>query len=146
MAKPPIFTAGYEGTVQEELLDRLQAAGARVLLDVRAVPSSRKPGFSKKLLGASAEARGIKYIHLQALGTPKAGRVAARAGRPAEMEAIFARHMLTAEAVAALATARDVVRATPTCLLCFEKDPHHCHRRIVADMIAAETGQKIQHL
>jgi uncharacterized protein (DUF488 family) len=147
MAKPPaIFTAGYEGTVQDELLDRLVAAGARVLVDVRAVPLSRKPGFSKKLLGASAEARGIRYVHLQALGTPKPGREAARAGRAAEMARIFDAHMATGAAQAALAAARDIVAAEPGCLLCFEKDPHFCHRSIVARLIAAQTGQGIRDL
>lgn len=146
MPCPPLFTTGYEGLVQDQLLDRLQAAGARVLLDVRAVPMSRKPGFSKKILAASAEARGIRYVHLQALGTPKPGRDAARAGRSAEMERIFAAHMATEPAQAALGAARDIARAEPVCLLCFEHDPRNCHRRIVAELIAQQTGQAIDHL
>jgi uncharacterized protein (DUF488 family) len=146
MPAPVIFTAGYEGSVQDELLDRLVSAGARVLLDIRAVPQSRKPGFSKRLLAASAEARGIRYVHLQALGTPKPGRDAARAGHAAEMERIFAAHMATETARAALVAARDIVTSAPACLLCFERDPHFCHRRIVADMLSAQTGQAIEHL
>jgi uncharacterized protein (DUF488 family) len=146
MSAPPIYTAGYEGHVQDELLDCLVAAGAATLLDVRAVPMSRKPGFSKRLLAASAEARGLRYVHLQPLGTPKPGREAARAGRAEEMARIFAAHMQTEAAGAALAAARDIVRAAPTCLLCFERDPHFCHRRIVAEMIAGDTKQVIQHL
>jgi len=146
MLAPFIFTTGYEGRVQDELLDRLVAAGARVLLDIRAVPMSRKPGFSKRLLGASAGVRGIRYAHLQALGTPKPGREAARAGRAGEMERIFSDHMATEAAQAALAAARDIVTSVPTCLLCFERDPHFCHRRIVAGLLAAETGQAIEHL
>ena len=146
MAARVILTAGYEGRVQDELLDRLVAVGARVLLDIRAVPMSRKPGFSKRVLGASAEARGIRYVHLQALGTPKAGREAARAGHAAEMERIFAAHMATEAARAARGAARESVMSAPACLLCFERDPHFCHRRIVAGMLAAETGQAIEHL
>jgi uncharacterized protein (DUF488 family) len=144
--QPLIFTTGYEGRVQDELLDRLAAAGVGVLLDVRAVPMSRKPGFSKRMLAASAEARGLRYVHLQPLGTPKPGRDAARAGHAAEMERIFAAHMETEAAQLALAGARDIVQAAPTCLLCFERDPHLCHRRIVADMIAATTHQAVEHL
>jgi uncharacterized protein (DUF488 family) len=113
---------------------------------VRAVPMSRKPGFSKRLLGGSAEARGIRYVHLQPLGTPKPGREAARAGRASEMERIFAAHMQTPPAQEALAAARGIVQSAPTCLLCFERDPHFCHRRIVAEMISAETKQKVEHL
>jgi len=146
MVRPTIFTAGYEGRVQDELLDRLVAAGVAVLLDVRAVPMSRKPGFSKRLLAASAAACGIRYVHLQPLGTPKPGRQAARAGHADEMTRIFAAHMATEPAQAALVAARDIVVAAPTCLLCFERDPHFCHRRIVADMLVAATGQGVEHL
>ena len=143
---PVIFTAGYEGLIQEDLLGCLTCAGVVVLIDVRAVPNSRKPGFSKRVLCASCEARGIRYVHLQSLGTPKAGRQAARAGRADEMEAIFDAHMRTEPAQLALSAARDIAVSAPACLLCFERDPHLCHRRVVGEAIAARTGQRIVHL
>ena len=146
VSAPVLFTSGYEGLVQDQLIDRLVSAGVAVLVDVRAVPNSRKPGFSKRLLCASAEARSIRYVHVQALGTPKAGRQAARAGHAGEMAEIFNEHMQTDAAQAALVTARDIAADAPACLLCFERDPHLCHRRIVADLIAAQTGQRIVHL
>jgi uncharacterized protein (DUF488 family) len=145
-AAPALCTAGYEGLVQEQLFDRLEAAGVRVLIDIRAVANSRKAGFSKTVLGASAEARGLRYMHVRALGTPKAGRQAARAGRGAEMAAIFGAHLATPAAQAGLAAARDVARAEPSCLLCFERDFHLCHRTIVAAAISAQTGQPVVHL
>ncbi len=145
-AAPPLCTAGYEGLVQDQLFDRLEAAGVRVLIDIRAVANSRKPGFSKTILAASAQVRGLRYIHMQPLGTPKAGRQAARAGRAAEMAAIFGAHLATDAAQTALAAARDVARSEPSCLLCFERDFHLCHRTIVAAAIAAETHQQIVHL
>jgi uncharacterized protein (DUF488 family) len=142
----PIFTCGYEGLVQEQLLDRLVAAGVQTLLDVRAIAQSRKAGFSKSLLGSSAASRAVSYVHLRSLGTPKAGRIAARAGRAAEMEAIFSVHMATEAAQAGLAEAVGIASAGPTCLLCFERDPHMCHRRLVAEAMSARTGQVIRHL
>jgi len=142
----PVFTIGYEGLVQDQLLDRLVAAGVGTLLDVRAIPQSRKAGFSKTVLGSSAASRDILYVHERSLGTPKAGRVAARAGRAAEMQAIFAVHMTTDAAKTGLAEAVIVAAGSPTCLLCFERDPHRCHRRIVADAIAENTGQSVRHL
>jgi uncharacterized protein (DUF488 family) len=141
-----LHTVGYEGRVQDGLLDLLAAAGVTTLLDVRAVPMSRKPGFSKRILGASAEARGIRYCHIPALGTPKPGRQAARAGRAADMAAIFNTHMDTEAARTGLAQAVQIAAGGGVCLLCFEHDPALCHRRIVADLIAAETGQPITHL
>jgi hypothetical protein len=47
------------------------------LIDVRDVPLSRKPGFSKSALQANLEAHGIAYVHLKGLGDPKPGREAA---------------------------------------------------------------------
>jgi uncharacterized protein (DUF488 family) len=138
-----LYTAGYEGRVQNDLLDVLEANGVQVLLDVRAVPMSRKPGFSKRILGASAEARGIRYCHIPALGTPKPGRQAARAGRADEMAAIFNAHMEGHAAQSGLTEATRLATSHATCLLCFERDPHFCHRRIVADMIQSQTGTQI---
>ena len=143
---PDIFTIGYEGLVQPQLLDLLVAARVQTVLDVRAVASSRKAGFSKNLLRASLTAVGLGYVHDIRLGTPKAGRQAVRAGRVGEMAAIFATHMQNAPAQSGLAEATTLAAAQPICLLCFERNPHHCHRTILASMIRAQTGQSIRHL
>ena len=85
-----IFTIGYEGATVGEFIAALQSAGIERVLDVRALPLSRRPGFSKSSLRASLEQSGIEYIHLKALGTPSEGRTAARAGRHADMARIYA--------------------------------------------------------
>ena len=128
------------------MLAALGHAGVDLLIDVRAVPRSRKPGFSSRLLAASAEAAGIGYRHLQRLGTPKPGRDAARSGNAAGMATIFNAHMTGDEPQAALAEAVALAQERRACLLCFERDPHFCHRTIVAAMVAARTGQGIVHL
>jgi uncharacterized protein (DUF488 family) len=145
-AESALFTIGYEGLVQDQLLDLLLANGVRTLLDVRAVPLSRKAGFSKTVLGASLVARGIRYLHDRRLGTPKPGRDAARRGRSETMQAIFETHMQTAAALEGLSDAVQLARAEPICLLCFEREPHDCHRSIVARLIHGRTGQPIRHL
>ena len=83
-----LATIGYESDVQPAVIDKLRRAGVEVLIDVRAVASSRRAGFSKSLLAGSLAEAGIDYVHLRQLGTPKAGRQAARAGRIAEMHDI----------------------------------------------------------
>ena len=85
-----IFTIGYEGTTQPEFIAALTAAGVQRVIDVRAVPLSRKPGFSKTILANGLAEAGIDYVHLKALGTPPEGREAARKGRHAELERIYA--------------------------------------------------------
>ena len=62
------------------------------------------------------------------------------------MRAIFTSHMATVPAQAGLADAVRQATSSATCLLCFEREPHDCHRSIVAEMIRAQTGQTIRHL
>lgn len=142
----PLFTIGYEASTLPAVLATLRQAQVKLLIDVRAVAASRKPGFSKRLLSASLAEAGIEYLHLQQLGTPKPGRQAARAGHTADMHAIFDAHMAHDQPQLALAEATAHARARPACLLCFERDHQACHRALVAEMISATTGQPIHHL
>ena len=130
-----LATIGYETDTQNGLIRRLKAAEVELVVDVRAVASSRKAGFSKTLLGNSLNAEGVDYLHLRALGTPKPGREAARAGRVDEMRRIFEAHLEEPEAQLALAQATDLAKQKRIALLCYEDDPNCCHRKIVADRI-----------
>ena len=85
---PDLLTIGYEGCTIQDVLGVLTEAKVGLLIDVRAMPRSRKPGFSKRQLAAGLDEKGIPYVHLVGLGTPKAGRDAVRAGHPEIMEAI----------------------------------------------------------
>lgn len=123
-----VFTIGYEGATQSELIAALQRAAVERVIDVRAVPLSRKPGFSKNVLAAGLKEAGIDYIHLKALGTPPEGREAARKKRFDEMERIYAAQLGTVEAAAQSAQLVELAREKPSALLCFERDPAHCHR------------------
>jgi uncharacterized protein (DUF488 family) len=141
-----IATIGYEDCTIDMVLAALRDAGVGLLIDVRAVAQSRKPGFSKRQLAAALDQSAIAYVHLQRLGTPKPGRDAVRAGHPERMEVIFREHMNSDDAQAELAQAKHLVRERPACLLCFERDHTTCHRRIVAEMISSETKQPVRHL
>jgi uncharacterized protein (DUF488 family) len=141
-----LLTIGYEGCTIDQVLAELKAAGVKLLIDVRAVPMSRKPGFSKRQLAAGLDEQGIAYVHLQGLGTPKPGRDAVRAGHPERMEPIFREHMTSDRAQVELAQAKHLARERRACLLCFEQDPMHCHRRFVAEMITEETRQPVVDL
>lgn len=132
-----LATIGYETDTQAGMIQRLKAADVEMVVDVRAVASSRKAGFSKTLLGNSLKAEGVDYLHLRPLGTPKPGRDAARAGRTDEMRAIFNAHLEEPAAQLALAQATELARDKRIALLCYEDDPNCCHRRIVADRIRA---------
>jgi uncharacterized protein (DUF488 family) len=141
-----LFTIGYEGSTQAEVIGRLKTAGVEVLVDVRAVAASRRAGFSKTLLGQSLKAEGVDYIHLRALGTPKAGRDAARKGDVATMHAIFNAHMQEPDAEAAFQNLRHVAGQKRVALLCFEAEACGCHRAILADRLAREDGAEVVDL
>jgi uncharacterized protein (DUF488 family) len=142
-----LATIGYQSATPDSFLRALESARVELLVDIRAVASSRRPGFSKTKLAASVAESGIDYLHLRALGTPADGRAAARAGHHAEMRRIFLAHMSTAEARDALEDLAEIVRsARRVCLLCFEADPVQCHRNIVASMLAEMMPLQILHL
>lgn len=141
-----LSTIGYELATLPEVIEKLRAAGVEIVVDVRAVASSQRAGFSKTILRTTLEAEGIAYEHLRDLGTPKPGRQAARSGRIADMEAIFATHMETPEAQHGLARAVAIASEQHAALLCYEACASHCHRHVVADMIREATGCEVRDL
>jgi uncharacterized protein (DUF488 family) len=139
-----IFTIGYEATTVPDFLAALTQAGVERVIDVRALPLSRRPGFSKTPLRVALEDVGIEYVHLKALGTPADGRAAARAGRHADLERIYAGQLELPEAMAQGAQMLDLAAEKPSALLCFEREPAHCHRTLLLDAVAQ--GAQIVHL
>ena len=143
----PVFTIGYQGATVPGVLDALRQTKVDLLVDIRAVASSRRPGFAKTALAASVEKIGVEYLHLRGLGTPADGRAAARAGKYDQMRRIFLAHLATDEAQTQLATLTSLVRdGRRVCLLCFEAEAEHCHRTLVANALAKTLGVGIVHL
>jgi uncharacterized protein (DUF488 family) len=133
-----IFTIGYEGATVAEFLAALQKAGVERVIDVRAVPNSRRPGFSKTPLRNALAEAGIDYVHLRALGTPADGRAAARAGRKDELKRIYAGQLELPEAIAETGKMLDLSREKPSALLCYERDPAACHRTLLLEAVAPD--------
>jgi uncharacterized protein (DUF488 family) len=132
-----VYTIGYEGSDIERFVATLRAVGVTMLVDVRAVAVSRKKGFSKSRLRERLDAERISYVHLVNLGDPKVGREAARGGNYRKFRQVYAAHLKTADAVCALSVLDEAARRDIVCLMCFERDPAVCHRRIIADRLKA---------
>ncbi|MDE0879437.1 MAG: DUF488 domain-containing protein [Sphingomonas bacterium] len=139
-----IYTIGYEATTMTDFLAALTGAGAMRVIDVRALPLSRRPGFSKTSLAASLKEAGIDYVHLKALGTPKPGRDAAKKGDVATLTAVYANQLALPEAQAQSAIMLDLAHEAPSALLCYERDPCHCHRTLL--LAAVGQGEKVVDL
>ena len=139
-----LFTIGYEAVTQADFLAELARAGVRRVVDVRALPLSRRPGFSKTPLKYALAEVGIDYVHLRALGTPAAGREAARKGRIAELERIYADQLALPEALVAAEQLKALVAERPSALLCFEREPAGCHRSLLIREVLPEA--QVRHL
>jgi uncharacterized protein (DUF488 family) len=133
-----VFTIGYEGATQAEFIATLQAAGVERVIDVRAVPLSRRPGFSKNVLANGLREAGIDYVGLKALGTPPEGREAARKNDHATLERVYDGQLELPEAMAQAAMMLDLAAEKPSALLCFERDPGGCHRTLLLKRVAPE--------
>lgn len=130
-----IWTIGYEQATVAGVMASLQNAGIEVLADVRALPLSRRPGFSKTTLAASAREVGIEYVHFKALGTPAEGRAAARRNDLATLERIYAGQLELPEAIAAGARLADLASVRRLALLCYEREAHGCHRTLLRQAV-----------
>ncbi|MBT2185532.1 DUF488 domain-containing protein [Sphingobium nicotianae] len=139
-----IYTIGYEGATQADFIAALTDAGVRRVADVRAVPLSRRPGFSKNVLAASLREAGIDYIGYKALGTPPEGREAARKGNHARLAEVYAGQLDLPEAMVQAAQLIDCAREAPTALLCFEREPGGCHRSLLIEAVMPEA--QVVHL
>ena len=141
-----LATIGYEGASLEDFLATLLLAEVKRVIDIRELPQSRRRGFSKNILARALEVHGIAYSHIRALGDPKHGREAARAGRFDEFRQIFYAHIDRPEARDALALAATLAGEARSALLCYERNPKHCHRSIVADRLNVLYTFQVNHL
>jgi len=130
-----IFTIGYEQATQAAVVAALRDAGVEVLADIRYLPLSRRPGFSKGSLRAAVEEVGIAYLHFRDLGTPAEGRAAARRGDRAELARIYAGQLELPEAMKRMAELRALAEDKRVCLLCYERAAAECHRALLFDAL-----------
>jgi uncharacterized protein (DUF488 family) len=136
-----IYTIGYEGATQDAFIAALQAAGVELVADVRAVPLSRRPGFSKNVLAAGLKQAGIDYVGMKALGTPPEGREAARKGQLGRLAEVYAGQLELPEAMAEAGRLVGMAQERPTALMCFERDPEACHRSLLVKTVLPEADR-----
>jgi uncharacterized protein (DUF488 family) len=129
-----------------DFIRTLQDASVSLLLDVRELPQSRRPGFSKRVLSEALADAGIGYRHLKQLGDPKPGRDAARRGDMDVFRTIFCAHLELEASLAAIDDAAAEVQRETVALMCYERAPKNCHRSIVAEKIRDILSAEIIHL
>jgi len=139
----PLHTIGYEGRTPDGLADLLRRNGVARVVDVRQLPLSRKPGFSKSALAAFLPKRGIDYVGFPKLGTPPAMRN--RYKKSGDFTRLRRDYLAYLDSQGtAIAALRELAAEGGCALLCFERDPARCHRSILAEVLAGCTASALQ--
>lgn len=146
MSNAGLATIGYEGSSIDDFLATLVKAGVTMLVDIREVAGSRRKGFSKGALSDAVGTVGIEYVHLRGLGDPKEGRDAARNGEIEKFKRIFSKHLESMYAQEDMQRAAEIASENFICLMCYERDPNTCHRKLVANRLASIIESDILHL
>jgi len=139
--KSVLFTIGYEGKTVESYLNSLIINDIRVLCDVRNNPISMKFGFSKTQLQKFCEALGIKYVHLPAVGIQSEKRQQLHS--QTDYNELFKEYKATTlqntsqiqSYILSLLSDNERIALT-----CFEANVCQCHRKPLAEAIAALPG------
>lgn len=140
-----VFTIGYEGLDIDAFMSLLIKHGIETVVDVREMPLSRKPGFSKKALAGVLNLSGFEYVHMVELGCPKPVRDRYRAdGNWKRYTEGFLQYLKTQEA--AIAELSAMVTTSNCALLCYEADYNFCHRSMVANAVHDYCGARVQHI
>ena len=127
----PIFTIGHSMHTAEAFADLLTRHGIATLADVRRHPGSRRVPWTNS--GAIARSLPVAYVHIPELG----GR------RGDDPFRAYAQHMESEEF--ALGLERLLALPEPVAMMCAEGDWRRCHRRLVADLLAAR-GFEVLHI
>lgn len=140
-----VFTIGYEGLDIDAFMSLLAQHGIDTVVDIRELPLSRKPGFSKKALTSVLNLAGLEYVHMVDLGCPKPVRDRYREdGNWKRYTDGFLKHLKTQEA--AIAELAELVRSSSCALLCYEADFNFCHRSMVANAVRDYCGVGVKHI
>ncbi len=148
LARPAVFTAGYQGLLIDGFLNGLLKAGIARLIDVRHNPIARRYGFHKSTLGRLCGYLGIDYQHVPELGIPSMnGRIWQRADMRHEMRLFesYAQTTLVTQ-TAAIMSVVHLVKERASVLVCMEAKPCECHRSTLAGPVAALSGLPTVHL
>jgi uncharacterized protein (DUF488 family) len=141
-----VHTVGYEKWSVDRLMDELLRVGIKRLIDVRSNPVARRFGFHKSTLSRIAAKLAIEYVHMPELGIPSEQRRDLTSDQDyRELFSDYVREILPSERNA-VAKAADMIKETPSALMCMEANPAYCHRTYLASAVSKITGLAVQDI
>jgi uncharacterized protein (DUF488 family) len=129
----------------DELIATLHEAGVETLVDVRRFPGSRRnPQFDQATLSAHLAAAAVDYVHEPDLGGRRSG-IAGEERFACLRVAAFRSYAAWMSSSAWQEAVAEALRRPNPCFMCAETLPWRCHRRLIADLLAAR-GIDVIHL
>ncbi len=142
-----LFTIGFTQKTAEEFFGLLQRNHVQILVDIRLKPDSQLSGFAKgrDLPYFLQNLIGCDYAYMPLMTPAEDILQQYRQDSSWEhYEIAFNRLLLERDLIAHLD--REWWRTHRACLLCSEHEPDHCHRRLVAEYMAAHWPEVEIHL
>ncbi|MCS6814578.1 MAG: DUF488 domain-containing protein [Cyanobacteria bacterium] len=142
-----LFTIGFTQKSAQVFFESLIQAGVKRVIDTRLNNVSQLAGFTKRsdLDYFLRKIAGIEYVHYPdfAPTKPMLDAYKKQRGDWANYEQQFLQ-LMTDRQIETLVSPEFLNGA---CLLCSEAEPHHCHRRLVAEYLNQHLGHiAIHHL
>jgi uncharacterized protein (DUF488 family) len=135
-----VFTTGYENSDIEAFITKLRKHRIRTVIDVREIPASRKPGFSKNKFKEHLNSSHIEYVHVKELGSPKPLRDKLKEDKDYSFFFIEYGKYITTKLDIVRKLYKDIICREMSCLVCFEREPMQCHRKVDAEKIKEIDG------
>ena len=131
-----LFTIGYGGRTIDQFVDELKANDVDRVIDVRALPLSRRRGFSKTPLRTALAAAGIEYVHLRNAGNPYR--------HEDDKIGLYQKYLDATPSV--VGEVFDAANGHRAALLCAEREPAECHRSNIASALRRRKRMRVTHL
>jgi hypothetical protein len=141
-----IYTIGTQGQHDESFKGLLNKHAIDAVIDIRLRNEGRYYKFaSGRHISALVAAVGLVCRHELTFAPSPAMLKAYKAGGAwAVYESAY--RLLYDERVMSALWLAEYGRYDRPCLLCAETDPSHCHRRLLAELLAKENGVQVVHL
>lgn len=147
-----VYTIGYGGRTLDEFIIMLKSLGVEVLVDVRRWSKSvKRPEFSGVNLVRALRNMGMDYLWMPELGGYRKFGVDVKdvgigsCFRSSGFRA-YATYITTKDELKPLlSTLVELAHSRKVAIMCCERYPWHCHRKILSDYLVAK-GLKVIHV
>ena len=134
-----LYTIGFTQKRAETFFELLRQHDVKRLVDIRLNPGGQLSGFAKQEdlpFFLSRLVDGCEYIHLPELAPTKEILNDYRSDGDWQRYAVRFETLMDERQIPTTLK-REEFEALASCLLCSEATPEHCHRRLVAERLAA---------